>query len=591
MPEYWDLSGRDVVPDLTPAGRPRDVGGALLLGILDSDGAPWRPPYTEVRRALNVRAKPVEPELQEQADQRLRTYFALFRGLGLVYEQDGVVHITDLGRSLRALLWQQYSATDDLGRELALAARWRLARLVGPALARYQLANPLAAEYPVGTDIHPLWAIWRAMRALGNRLHWDEMDRTLTTCLRNDEVPDAVAKIRDARSTPGYDADDPNLLSTLLGPRRPEVSSQSDRLDVWFSRAGFKGLLLESRDRSDGYRYLREEFVPLLDELTAEVPPHINTQDKSEYVRWLGSAGPAVSGPSAEHASGIVARVVDRCRRYGDHRVIALAGPAGTGKTTVASKVAAILADSDPTRMLTLQFHAAYTYEEFVGGLAPAQDGPGFVPTAGTLLDFNDRARDRPELSHVLVVDELSRADVANVFGELLTYVEYRDRSFHIPTLNRDVQLAPNLIVLATLNPEDRSVVNMDDALVRRLRQIPIEPDPDALRAILDDAGMAPNLRNEVVEWFDDLPEDIPFGHGVFVGVNDEDDLRDLWHEQLQYFLRRGGVTVYPDPDAVASGYRWRHQLPNKKPDSFKQVAGVTDVAASENEGENETDE
>lgn len=560
MTHTWDLSGRDVVPDLAPAGRPRDPGAAALLGMLNSEGQPWTPPYREVRNATNIRFKSVEPETQDQADSRLRTYFALFRGLGLIYENQSRLNVTPLGHSLRSLLEEQYTATDDVGREVAVANRWRLARMIAPALARYQLATPFAQQdYPIDTDIHPLWAIWRSMRNLDNRLHWDELDRTLTACLRDDQVDDAIERIRLARASEEYDPRNSALLDQLLGPRRPDVGpAQPDRLDVWLSRAGFKGLLLEPRDRTDGYRYLNEEFYSLIDEYVAEPPPNFPGGDRSTYVNWLGQVQALSDAVPGVTTSSTVARVVERCRRHGKDRIIALSGPAGTGKTTIAREAALVLTENDPARILGLQFHAATTYEEFIGGLAPSADG-GFAAKSGTLLQFNDQAMGASGLVHVLIIDEVSRADVANVLGELLTYVEYRDRSFYLPALEREVRLAPNLVILATLNPQDRSVVNMDDALVRRLRQIPILSDSNALRSILDEAGMHPALRDEVVSWFAGLPADVPFGHGLFVGVADESDLHDLWHEQLQFFLRRGGITVYPAPEAISQGFRWRH--------------------------------
>src|SRR5262249_17398502 len=156
----------------------------------------------------------------------------------------------------------------------------------------------------------------------------------------------------------------------------------------------------------------------------------------------------------------------------------------------------------------------------------------------GVLLDINDRASKSLEQTFVLVIDEVSRADTANVLGELLTYVEYRDRSFRVPALGKSISLSPNLIIVATLNPADRSVINMDDALVRRLRQIAVARSTEALRSILGGSGMSDALREQVCAWFDQLPTDCPFGHGLFVDVATEQDLYRLWHEQLIFFLR-----------------------------------------------------
>jgi len=240
----------------------------------------------------------------------------------------------------------------------------------------------------------------------------------------------------------------------------------------------------------------------------------------------------------------------------GDRFLIALVGPAGSGKTYYAEEAAKRLVDGDESRWESIQFHASFTYEEFIGGLAPNSSG-GFEPKPGVLLRLNEQARKSDRL-HVLVVDELSRADVANVLGELLTYVEYRGRPFRVAALDEEVRLAENLVIIVTLNPTDRSVINLDDAVVRRLRQIEVPRSSNALRTILDKAGMDQTLRDEVVSWFDGLPPDVPFGHGLFRDVATHADLHDLWHEQLRFFLRRGQTIVYPNPNAIEDGFKWR---------------------------------
>lgn len=559
----WDLAGRDVVPELTPRGAPRDVGAQVLYALLRADGSPWAPPYERVRALMQVRRKAIEPEREDQADSRLRTYFTLFRGLGFVYEEGGTLRVTPAGHRLAEIMTDMYATLDDASADVSRAMRWKVARLSVSVLSKYQLRSPATeTTYPDNADIFPLWAIWRAMRELGSKIHWEEVGRILTKCLRMDDLDAAIDRIRLARESQDYNPDDPESAEAFLGSRCPDLGDdQQDRIIIWLSRAGFKDVLIEHRNRADGFRYLQAEFIPLIDEALASPPVYRHFATVEDYYSFLGEAPADASwgpGDVVGAEEPVVREVVERARSFGDRALIALVGVAGTGKTRAAQMAARILTGGDDSRIEFVQFHAAFTYEEFIGGLAPDETGGGFHREPGVLLRFNAVAEADPDHQYVLVIDELSRADVANVLGELLTYIEYRGRTFTVAALAKVVSLAPNLIVLVTMNPNDRSVINMDDALIRRLRQVEVPASGRALEQILEDAGMRPELIGEVTSWFMGLPSDAPFGHGLFAGVSDEVGLHHVWHEQLRFFLRRGGITTYPNPSAIEAGYKWR---------------------------------
>ncbi|MFV0385397.1 McrB family protein [Paracoccus sp. (in: a-proteobacteria)] len=174
-------------------------------------------------------------------------------------------------------------------------------------------------------------------------------------------------------------------------------------------------------------------------------------------------------------------------------RSFLLAGPPGTGKTRYAHDIAEFLADGDEDRTHFLQFHPAFGYDDFVEGFRPAvPDGEGdekavtgvtYILDQRHFLKFADKARENPEKLYVLVIDELNRGDVARIFGELLTYLEldYREKEFKLAISGKATSLPRNLIVLATANPFDRSVTDLDDALLRRFIVILMEPDRTSL--------------------------------------------------------------------------------------------------------------
>ncbi|WP_107415243.1 McrB family protein [Streptomyces pini] len=188
-------------------------------------------------------------------------------------------------------------------------------------------------------------------------------------------------------------------------------------------------------------------------------------------------------------------------------------GPPGTGKTHIALAFARHLAGaSSATNVRLVQFHPAYSYEDFFEGIRPRLarpggkqgGGPGEGPGGGAadgggglgyelhrgpLRRLADEAERRPAEVFVLVVDEINRGHLAKIFGELYFLLEYREERAHLlygSDEGRGFRLPPNLYILGTMNTVDRSVAYLDAAMRRRFSFVELHPDTPPVSGVLE---------------------------------------------------------------------------------------------------------
>lgn len=172
-----------------------------------------------------------------------------------------------------------------------------------------------------------------------------------------------------------------------------------------------------------------------------------------------------------------------------ERRQVVFFGPPGTGKTYIARKLAADLVGSEQVKLV--QFHPAYTYEDFFEGYRPvpgASDGTiSFELKPGPLRQLVNRAREHPEQAFVLIIDEINRANLAKVFGELYFLLEYRDQAVELLYSADDegFTLPTNLYVIGTMNTADRSIALIDGAMRRRFAFVALDPDTEPTRSLL----------------------------------------------------------------------------------------------------------
>ncbi|MFQ3593529.1 MAG: DUF2461 family protein, partial [Gemmataceae bacterium] len=237
-------------------------------------------------------------------------------------------------------------------------------------------------------------------------------------------------------------------------------------------------------------------------------------------------------------------------------RQLILQGVPGTGKTHIARCLARLLTAGNTEAVCVLQFHPGYSYEEFIEGIKirsePRQaDGStqiSYPVEEGILLRVATRAAEQPSQPYVLILDEINRGNLPRIFGECLYLLEYRDQAVELPYSRRWFRLPPNLYLIGTMNPADRSIAPLDQALRRRFSFVEIGPDEQVLTAWLaahPPVG-GPALASRIVFLFrrlnerlrQDLGPHAQIGHSHFMVPGlDEAGVRLIWRHHVRPLL------------------------------------------------------
>lgn len=240
---------------------------------------------------------------------------------------------------------------------------------------------------------------------------------------------------------------------------------------------------------------------------------------------------------------------------------VILQGAPGVGKTFAAKRLAySMMGVKDQERVMMVQFHQSYTYEDFVEGFRPVSGKEGFEIKKGSFYNFCKKASDDLENEYFFIIDEINRGNLSKIFGELFMLIEsdkrgnalqllYSDEKFYVPG---------NVYIIGMMNTADRSLAMMDYALRRRFAFFNILPGfkTEGFRAYRDSLK---NIRfNKLISCVEELNDTIAsdpslgegfcIGHSYFCGITAVEErtlsniveyemiplLKEYWYDEPQ---------------------------------------------------------
>lgn len=211
-----------------------------------------------------------------------------------------------------------------------------------------------------------------------------------------------------------------------------------------------------------------------------------------------------------------------------------------------------------------VQFHPSYTYEDFVRGITFDSTGQGakYKVESKILEKFCEGCdENNPK---VLVIDEINRAPLGSVLGELIYALEYRDQAIttsYEKDGKSEIIIPKGLYIIGTMNTADRSIGSMDYAVRRRFAFVKVPSNREKIKSSwgdLDVGEKALNLYDALMSekgiFADDLlsdkdmdVEDIKIGHTYFLGQGDKENDKDTLLKYLAFRLRYQIFPIYQE--------------------------------------------
>lgn len=202
---------------------------------------------------------------------------------------------------------------------------------------------------------------------------------------------------------------------------------------------------------------------------------------------------------------------------------IILQGAPGVGKTYAAKRLAySIMGEKDDDHIEFVQFHQNYSYEDFIMGYKPVEDG--FELKYGIFYRFCQKAANHPDKDYFFIIDEINRGNMSKIFGELLMLIEadYRETKTTLAYNGLSFSVPKRLHIIGMMNTADRSLAMIDYALRRRFSFFDMEPGFDSEGFIKYQETFANDTFNTLIDRIKELNREIAndksLGKGFCIG-------------------------------------------------------------------------
>lgn len=221
-----------------------------------------------------------------------------------------------------------------------------------------------------------------------------------------------------------------------------------------------------------------------------------------------------------------------------------LQGAPGVGKTFAAKRLAySMMGEKDDSRIEFVQFHQNYSYEDFIMGYKPQDEG--FKLTNGIFYQFCMNAAEHPDKDYFFIIDEINRGNMSKIFGELLMLIEkdYRGTTVTLAYSGTTFSVPKNLYIIGMMNTADRSLAMIDYALRRRFSFYEMEPGFNSEGFKAYQASLKNETFNALIEQIIDLNREINIddslgpgfriGHSYFCG---QEECTEEWMKAVVYY-------------------------------------------------------